>query len=347
MLRVAINGFGRIGRGVLRAWLERNPISSGQESPIQIVAINDLHDVKSAAHLLEYDSTHGRLNRPITSDEDSLEVDRHSIQWFQEPDPRRLPWAELNIDLVLECSGRFASAAGAAAHLDAGASKVLVSAPAKGVDRTVVYGVNHQLLKGDETLLSNASCTTNCLAIIAQLMQETVGVAQGMVTTVHCYTNDQSLQDRFHPDLRRARAVGPSIIPTTTGVIDAVSEVLPEMAGKLEGFSVRVPTQNVSLLDFTFTADQETNAEQINQLFREAESGSMAGLLSVSDAPLVSIDFNHRRESAVIDATLTRVSGRKLVKVCAWYDNEWGFANRMLDVAMAAFKTSGRQSING
>jgi glyceraldehyde 3-phosphate dehydrogenase len=347
VVRVAINGFGRIGRGVFRAWLERNQVIPGGELPLQIVAVNDLHDVTSAAHLLEYDSTHGRFNGPIASDRGCLQVDGRSTQWLQEPDPRRLPWAELNIDLVLECSGRFASAVDASAHLEAGASKVLISAPAKGVDRTVVYGVNHQLLKGDETLLSNASCTTNCLAIIAQLLHEAVGVAHGMVTTVHCYTNDQSLQDRFHPDLRRARAVGPSIIPTTTGVVDAVSEVLPEMAGKLEGFSIRVPTQNVSLLDFTFTADQATNVEQINQLFREAASDSLAGLLSVSDAPLVSIDFNHRRESAVIDVSLTRVSGGKLVKVCAWYDNEWGFANRMLDVAMAAFKTSGRQTING
>ena len=339
MLRVAINGFGRIGRGVLRAWLARN---QGKEPALQIVAVNDLHDVKSAAHLLEYDSTHGRLDGQIVSGEGFLQVDQHRVQWFQQPDPQQLPWAKLGIDLVLECSGRFASAAGAAAHLRAGAAKVLVSAPASGVDRTVVYGVNNHLLSGDETILSNASCTTNCLAIVAHLLQEAVGVEQGMVTTVHCYTNDQSLQDRFHPDLRRARAVGQSIIPTTTGVIQAVSDVLPALAGKLEGFSVRVPTQNVSLLDFTFTASRVTAAEQINQLFREAASGALAGLLAVSDAPLVSIDFNHRLESAVIDTTLTRVSGGTLVKVCAWYDNEWGFANRMLDVAMAAFKKLGR-----
>jgi len=341
VLRVAINGFGRIGRGVLRAWLARGGSNPAEGLALDVVAVNDLHDAKSAAHLLKYDSTHGRLDCSIDCGEDFLQIDQHRIHWLQQPDPQRLPWATLDVDLVLECSGRFSSAALSAAHLHAGADKVLISAPANGVDRTVVYGVNHQHLSGEEQILSNASCTTNCLALVAQLLQQAVGIEQGMVITVHCYTNDQSLQDRFHSDLRRARAVGSSIIPTTTGVVEAVGKVLPELEGKLEGFSVRVPTQNVSLLDFTFTASRATDAAQINELFRQATLGPLVGLLAVSDEPLVSIDFNHRPESAVIDTTLTRVSGGTLVKVCAWYDNEWGFANRMLDVAVAAFKTDG------
>jgi len=333
VLRVAINGFGRIGRGVLRAWLERDALGQTVGQALNIVAVNDLHDAVAAAHLFKYDSTHGRLNCSITGGDDYLRIGQQQLHWIREPDPRRLPWADLGVDLVLECSGRFTSAEQSAAHLQAGAGKVLISAPATGADRTVVFGVNQHLLTGSEKILSNASCTTNCLALVAQQLLKTVGVEQGMVTTVHCYTNDQSLQDRFHSDLRRARAVGQSIIPTSTGVVQSVGEVLPELAGKLEGFSVRVPTQNVSMLDFTFTASRSTSVAEVNELFREPAEGALAGLLEVSAEPLVSVDFNHHPASAVVDLTLTRVSGGRLVKVCAWYDNEWGFANRMLDVA--------------
>lgn len=337
MLRVAVNGFGRIGRSVLRAWLARGGSASGDAQALNIVAINDLHQVNDAAHLLKYDSTHGRLNYQVDSVDGHLVVDQQQIQWLQRPDPRNLPWAELGVDIVFECSGKFASATLSAAHLQAGAAKVLVSAPAAGADRTLVFGVNHQRLTGAEKILSNASCTTNCLALVAHHLLAGIGIEQGMVTTTHCYTNDQSLQDRFHVDLRRARAVGSSIIPTTTGVVESVGEVLPELAGRLEGFSIRVPVQNVSLLDFTFVADRPTSVVEVNDLFRLAAAQGPVGLLEVSDEPLVSVDFKHHQASAVVDLTLTRVSGGNLVKVCAWYDNEWGFANRMLDVAAVAF----------
>lgn len=318
---------------MLRAWLARSTTLGPQALPIAIVAINDLHDLQSAAHLLKYDSTHGPLAAEVEVVGDCLKLDRHSICWLQQSNPEQLPWASLGVDMVMECSGQFTSAQRADAHLRAGASRVFISAPAAGVEQTVVMGVNHQQLTGDEKILSNASCTTNGLGLIAQLMLQHLGIEQGMVNTIHCYTNDQSLQDRFHADLRRARAVGHSIIPTTTGVVEAVGKVLPALVGKLEGFSVRVPTQNVSLLDFTFTASRATDVEEINGLFQQAAASDYAGLLATSNEPLVSVDFNHTVASAVVDLTLTRVSGGNLVKVCAWYDNEWGFANRMLDVA--------------
>ncbi len=340
MLRVAINGFGRIGRGVLRSSLARGQPDQGPLLPIEIVAINDLHDAAGAAHLFKYDSNHGRLDQKIHGDEAALTIDGRQLHWCREADPENLPWARLGIDLVLECTGQFVTAQAAAGHLQAGARKVLISAPATGVDRTVVFGVNDQMLDGTEQILSNASCTTNCLALIADQLLQPLGIEQGMVTTIHCATNDQVVQDGFHRDRRRGRAMGQSIIPTTTGVVQAVSEVLPQLAGKLQGFSLRVPTQNVSLLDFTFTAGRITSKDEVNQLFRQAAQGHLAGLLEVSEEPLVSVDFNRRSASAVVDATLTRVSGN-LVKVCAWYDNEWGFANRMLDVAASAFSADG------
>ncbi|MBL4621709.1 MAG: type I glyceraldehyde-3-phosphate dehydrogenase [Immundisolibacteraceae bacterium] len=338
-LRVAINGFGRIGRSVFRAWWQRQQLS--QQNSLEIVAVNDLYPAGAAAHLLKFDSNHGRLAAPISATDNQLVIDQHDVLWLQQADPSQLPWQELGIDLVLECSGRFTSAEQSMAHLRAGANKVLVSAPAEGADRTVVFGVNHAELQPDEAIISNGSCTTNCLALVAQLMQKSVGINQGMVTTIHCYTNDQPLQDQFHPDLRRARAAGQAIVPTATGAAEALGSVIPELAGKLTGFSVRVPTQSVSLLDFTFTSSQRTSVRAVNQVFLDAAAGSSAGLVECCQEPLVSSDFVSQSASAIIDLSLTEVNG-DMVKVCAWYDNEWGFANRMVDLAvhLAELQTS-------
>ena len=330
-LRVAINGFGRIGRSFFRAWWQRQQLS--QQTPLEIVAVNDLYPADAAAHLLKFDSNHGRFAASIAARDNQLMIDQHSLLWLQQADPEQLPWQELGVDLVLESSGRFASAEQSRAHLRAGAKKVLVSAPAVGADRTVVYGVNHNQLQPGEVIISNGSCTTNCLALVAQLMLRSVGIKQGMVTTIHCYTNDQSLQDQFHPDLRRARAAGQAIIPTATGAAQALGAVIPELAGKLTGFSVRVPTQSVSLLDFTFTSSRKTTVNAVNQIFIDAAAGASAGLIECCQEPLVSSDFVSQSASAIIDTSLTEVNG-DLVKICAWYDNEWGFANRMVDLAV-------------
>ncbi len=327
--RIAINGYGRIGRNILRALYE-----SGYRENLEIVAINDLGDSQLNAHLTQYDSVHGRFNQEISVDNETLCIKNDKIQTFKEPNPRKLPWASLNIDIVLECSGRMTSRELASAHLEAGARKVIISAPATDVDATIVYGVNHQTLTADHHIISNASCTTNCLAPIAKVLNEAIGIEQGSMTTVHAYTNDQNLCDSAHNDAYRARAATQSMIPTKTGAASAVGLVLPELAGKLDGMAVRVPTANVSLIDFNFISSTKTSIQDINQLFRDMAAGPLNGIIAFNEAPLVSIDFNHSSASANFDATQTRVNDR-WVKVMAWYDNEWGFANRMLDTSLA------------
>lgn len=327
-IKVAINGYGRIGRNILRALYE-----SEQQRDIQIVAINDLADTATNAHLTQYDSVHGRFNARIGHDEDSLSVNDDVIKIFAERDPANLPWGELDVDVVFECTGIFTSKESAMAHVKAGAKKVIISAPAKGVDATIVYGVNHDELTADMQVISNASCTTNCLAPFAKVLNDQVGIESGLMTTIHAYTSDQVLADGCHSDLRRARAAGMSMIPTKTGAAAAVGLVVPELAGKFDGLAVRVPTANVSLVDLSFVASRDTTVEEINRLVDEAaKTGTLSQVLEVNEAPLVSIDFNHNAKSSVFDATQTRVAGR-LVKVMAWYDNEWGFSNRMLDNA--------------
>ena len=329
-IRVAINGFGRIGRNVLRALYE-----SGKRDEISIVAINDLGDLATNAHLLKYDSVHGRFSLPVSVEKDGLLVDGDFIHVSAERDPSQLPWSALNVDIAFECTGLFASRDKASQHLAAGAKKVLVSAPAgKDVDATIVYGVNHDTLKASDQIVSNASCTTNCLAPLVKPLHEKIGVISGLMTTVHAYTNDQQLADSYHKDLRRARAAGLSMIPTKTGAAAAVGLVMPELAGKLDGYAVRVPTANVSMVDLSFEAARETHADEINQLLQDAASGELKGVLAYNTEPLVSIDFNHNPASSVFDATQTKVLGN-LVKVVSWYDNEWGFSNRMLDTALA------------
>lgn len=332
-INIAINGFGRIGRNVTRALFE-----ASRQKKIKLVAINDLGDLQANAHLMKYDSAHGRFPGEVKVDGDALIIDGQRIRVYSERDPANLPWAELKIDVALECTGFFASREKASAHLKAGAKKVLISAPAgKDVDATIVYGVNDKTLKSSDTIVSNASCTTNCLAPIVKPLQDSVGIESGLMTTVHAATNDQRIVDSYHSDLRRARSAMASMIPTKTGAAAAVGLVLPELNGKLDGFAIRVPSINVSLVDLTFIAKQTTTIDDINQIVRRAAEGELQGVLGYNDEPLVSIDFNHCAASSTFDGTQTRVLDR-LVKVIAWYDNEWGFSNRMLDTAMAMMK---------
>jgi glyceraldehyde 3-phosphate dehydrogenase len=329
MTRVAINGFGRIGRLVARAMLER------KDSGLELVAINDLADTDSNALLFKRDSVHGPWPGEVRADGNDLIVDGRRIKVTAERDPAKLPHGTDGIDLALECTGFFADRDKAGAHLTAGAKKVLISAPAKGADLTVVYGVNHDRLRAEHTIVSNASCTTNCLAPVAKVMMDSVGIARGLMTTVHAYTNDQKILDQIHSDKRRARAAGMSMIPTTTGAARAVGEVLPELKGKLDGSAIRVPTPNVSLVDLTFTPDRDTTLEEVNGLLKAAAEGALKGILAYSEEPLVSIDYNHNAASSTVDSLETAVLEGKLVRVLSWYDNEWGFSNRMVDTAAA------------
>ncbi|MCS2609214.1 type I glyceraldehyde-3-phosphate dehydrogenase [Halomonas dongshanensis] len=331
-IRVAINGFGRIGRNVLRALYE-----NGYRDRLQVVAINDLGDPSLNAHLLRHDSVHGHFPFSVEHDETSLSVDGDKIAISSERDPVKLPWNDLNIDLVMECTGLFTKRDAAAKHIEAGAKRVLISAPSPDADATVVYGVNEHVLTADHTVVSNASCTTNCLAPVAKALNDAVGIENGLMTTVHAYTNDQNLSDVYHSDPYRARSATQSMIPTKTGAAAAVGLVLPELAGKFDGLAVRVPVINVSLVDLTFTAGRETSKEEINAIVKDAAANSP--VLAVNAQPLVSIDFNHDAHSSTFDANHTRVNGR-LVKIMAWYDNEWGFSNRMLDTAIAMQATA-------
>ena len=329
-IRVAINGYGRIGRNVLRAHYE-----AGKKHNIEIVAINDLGDPKTNAHLTQYDTAHGRFPGTVAVEGDTIVVNGDRIKVLANRNPAELPWAALGVDVVLECTGFFTSKEKASAHLKGGAKKVVISAPGgKDVDATVVYGVNHQVLKAEHTVISNASCTTNCLAPVVQPLHQAIGLETGLMTTVHAYTNDQVLTDVYHEDLRRARSATMSMIPTKTGAAAAVGLVLPELNGKLDGYAIRVPTINVSVVDLTFVAQRETSVEEVNHILKTAAEGSLRGVLAYNEAPLVSVDFNHNPASSIFDATLTKVSGR-LVKISSWYDNEWGFSNRMLDTTVA------------
>src|SRR5262245_48991163 len=330
-VKVAINGYGRIGRNILRALYEGD-----RRDEISIVAVNDLGDAATNAHLTRYDTAHGPFEYPVEVEGQDLVIDGSKIKVCAERDPSKLPWKQLGIDVVLECTGLFTSKAKAGAHITAGAKKVVISAPGdKGIDATVVYGVNHTTLKGSDRVISNASCTTNCLAPLAKVLHEAVGIERGLMTTIHAYTNDQVLTDVYHKDLRRARSATQSMIPTKTGAASAVGLVLPELNGKLDGFAIRVPTINVSVVDLTFEAARATSAKEIDDAVRKASSGALKGILEFSDGPLVSVDFNHNPASSIYDSTLTKVIEGKLVKVCAWYDNEWGFSNRMLDTTLA------------
>jgi glyceraldehyde 3-phosphate dehydrogenase len=332
-IKVAINGYGRIGRNVLRALYE-----SGRTGEVQIVAINDLGDANILGHLTRYDTAHGKFPGTVEVTDGAIVVNGDRIRVTSERDPAKLPWGELGVDVVLECTGFFTSKDKASAHLKAGARKVLISAPGKEVDATVVYGVNHNVLKAGDTVVSNASCTTNCLAPMAQVLHQKFGIKQGLMTTVHAYTNDQVLTDVYHEDVRRARSATQSMIPTKTGAAAAVGLVLPELKGKLDGFAIRVPTINVSVVDLTFTAGRAVTADEVNAAVREAANGALKGILAYTEEPLVSVDFNHNPASSTFDGTLTKVIDGTLVKVCSWYDNEWGFSNRMLDTALALAK---------
>ncbi len=333
MTKVAINGFGRIGRLVARAILERD------DHDLELVAINDLADAKSNAMLFKRDSVHGKFPGEVSSEGNEMIVNGKRIRVTAERDPAKLPHKELEVDIALECTGFFTDKEGGQKHLDAGAKRVLISAPAKGAHLTVVYGVNHDKLTADHAIVSNASCTTNCLAPVAKVLNDFVGIERGLMTTIHAYTNDQKILDQIHPDMRRARAAGMSIIPTTTGAARAVGEVLPELKGKLDGSAVRVPTANVSLIDLTFTPGRDTNVEEINDALKAAaESGPLKGILAYTDEPLVSIDLNHDSASSTVDSLETAVIEGKLVRVVSWYDNEWGFSNRMVDTAGAIAK---------
>ena len=331
-LKVGINGYGRIGRNVLRALYE-----GGKRSQLQVVALNDLGDAKINAHLTRYDTVHGRFAGEVKVDGDAMVVNGDRIKVLSERDPAKLPWRSLGVDTVLECTGLFTSKAKAGKHLEGGANKVVISAPGgDDVDATIVYGVNHGVLKASHTVISNASCTTNCLVPLAKVLNDSVGIVAGVMTTVHSYTNDQVLTDVYHTDLRRARSATHSMIPTKTGAAAAVGLVMPELKGKLDGFSIRVPTINVSLVDLSFIAKRATSVDEINGLMKAgAASGPLQGILAYTDAPLVSVDYNHDAHSTVYDATMTKVLEGTLVKVCAWYDNEWGFSNRMLDTTLA------------
>ena len=335
-IKVGINGYGRIGRNVLRALYE-----AGRTQEIQIVAINDLGDAETNAHLTRYDTAHGRFPGEVKVDGDSMVVNGDRIRVLAQRDPAQLPWGELGVEVVLECTGLFTSKAKAGAHLAGGAKKVVISAPGgNDVDATVVYGVNHDVLRAAHTVISNASCTTNCLAPVAKVLHESIGIEAGLMTTIHAYTNDQVLTDVYHSDLRRARSATMSMIPTKTGAAAAVGLVLPALKGKFDGFAVRVPTINVSMVDLTFTATRATSVEEINSLMKAAAEGPLKRVLAYTEAPLVSIDYNHDAHSSTYDATMTKVLGGNLVKVCAWYDNEWGFSNRMLDTTLAWVKAS-------
>jgi glyceraldehyde 3-phosphate dehydrogenase len=332
-VKVAINGYGRIGRNIMRALYELD-----RTDEISIVAINDLGDAKSNAHLTKYDTAHGTFPGTVSVDGGDLVINGDRIKVFAERDPSKLPWAELGVDIVMECTGLFRSKETAGAHITAGAKKVIVSAPGQNVDNTVVYGVNHDSLKASDVVISNASCTTNCLAPLAKVLNDSIGIESGLMTTIHAYTNDQVLTDVLHSDLRRARSATMSQIPTKTGAAAAVGLVLPELNGKLDGFSMRVPTINVSVVDLVFVAGRATSVEEVNAVAKAASEGGMKGILAYNDLPLVSVDFNHNPHSSIFDAGLTRVMGGKLVKVLSWYDNEWGFSCRMLDTALVLMK---------
>ena len=340
-IKVAINGFGRIGRMVLRAHYE-----GGKKHALQFVAVNDLGDPQTNAHLLKYDTAHGPFPSNVRVDGDSIVVNNDRVRVVAERDPAKLPWKSLGVDIVLECTGLFTSKAKAGAHIQAGAKKVIISAPGeKDVDRTVVFGVNHKMLKGSDSVISNASCTTNCLAPLVKAIDDRIGVACGLMNTIHSFTNDQVLTDVFHKDLRRARSATHNMIPAKTGAAAAVGLVLPHLNGKLDGYSIRVPTINVSIVDLTFVAKKPTTVEEVNRAVKQASDSDLKGILEYSTEPLVSSDFNHNPASSIFDSTLTRVSDSTLVKVSSWYDNEWGFSNRMLDVA-AAFAEIGAELAN-
>jgi len=331
-IKVAINGYGRIGRNVLRALYE-----GGKKHPIEIVALNDLGDPKTNAHLTKYDTAHGKFPGTVAVDGDSLVVNGDRIKVLAVRNPAELPWGALGVDIVLECTGLFTTKEKAGAHLKGGAKKVIISAPGgKDVDGTIVYGVNHNSLKSSFTVISNASCTTNCLAPLVKPLHDKIGVVNGLMTTIHSFTNDQVLTDVYHEDLRRARAAGHNMIPTKTGAAAAVGLVMPELNGKLDGFAIRVPTINVSIVDLSFIAARDTTVEEVNSVMKSAAENELKGILGYNTEPLVSSDFNHDARSSIFDATLTKVSGR-LVKVTSWYDNEWGFSNRMLDTTVALF----------
>ena len=335
-IKVGINGYGRIGRNILRALYEGK-----HGNDIKIVAINDLGDANTNAHLTRYDTVHGRFRGEVQVEGDSMVVNGDRIRVVAQRDPTKLPWGELGVDMVLECTGLFTSKAKASAHLAAGAKKVVISAPGGDVvDATIVFGVNDHMLKSGMTVISNASCTTNCLAPLVKVLHEKLGVVSGTMNTIHSYTNDQVLTDVYHADLRRARSATHSMIPTKTGAAAAVGLVLPELKGKIDGFSIRVPTINVSLVDFTFIAARKTTMDEIHAAMKAAAAGPLKGILAYSDAPLVSVDFNHDPASSTYDATLTKVIDGTLVKVCSWYDNEWGFSNRMLDTTLAWSKAA-------
>jgi glyceraldehyde 3-phosphate dehydrogenase len=330
-IKIGINGYGRIGRNILRALYEGD-----KRGDLEIVAVNDLGDAKTNAHLTRRDTAHGPFPGSVEVDGDSMVVNGDRIRVLAERDPAKLPWGELGVDIVMESTGFFASKEKASAHLAGGAKKVIISAPAgKEVDATIVYGVNHDVLRASHTVISNASCTTNCLAPLVKPLHEKIGLKHGLMTTVHAYTNDQVLTDVYHSDLRRARSATMSQIPTKTGAASAVGLVLPDLEGRLDGFAMRVPTINVSVVDLTFVAERDTSIDEINQIMKDASQGDLKGVLAYNDEPLVSIDFNHDPASSTYDAGLTKVMGGTLVKVLAWYDNEWGFSNRMLDTAIA------------
>ena len=332
-IRVAITGYGRIGRMVLRAFYEEK-----KWPDMKIVAINDTAKPEATVHLTKFDTAHGRFNGDVAWDDGYLVVNGDRIKMVSERDPRKLPWKDLDIDIVLECTGAFRDKESCMAHIEAGAKKVLIACPGKNVDATIVYGVNQDVLKASDVVVSNASCTTNCLAPFVKPLMEKIGIEDGMMTTVHAFTNDQVLTDVKHKDLRRARAAGHNIIPTKTGAAKAVGEVIPEMKGKLDGYAMRVPTINVSVCDLTFNATRPTTIEEVNKILKEAsESKELKGILGYNEMPLVSSDFNHSPYSSIFDATLTKVIDGTLVKAVAWYDNEWGFSNRMLDTATAMY----------
>jgi glyceraldehyde 3-phosphate dehydrogenase len=329
-IKVAINGYGRIGRNILRAHYE-----GGRKHDLQIVAVNDLGDAKINAHLTQYDTAHGRFPGTVAAEGDAIVVNGDRIKVIAERDPSKIQWAAMGVDVVLECTGFFTTKAEAGRHLAGGAKKVIISAPGgKDVDATIVYGVNHKVLKASHTVISNASCTTNCLAPLVKPLHDKIGVVNGLMTTIHAYTNDQRLTDVYHEDVRRARSATMNMIPTKTGAAAAVGLVLPELNGKLDGYAIRVPTINVSLVDLSFVAARDTSVDEINKIMKEASAGELKGILAYTDEPLVSMDFNHTAVSSTYDSSLTKVSGR-LVKVSSWYDNEWGFSNRMLDTTVA------------
>jgi len=332
-VKIAINGYGRIGRNVVRAIHELN-----RTDEFDVVAVNDLGDANTNAHLTQYDTAHGKFPGTVIVDNGDLVVNGDRIKVFAERDPSKLPWAELGVDVVMECTGVFRSSETAGAHITAGAKKVIISAPGQNVDNTIVYGVNHDTLKSSDTVISNASCTTNCLAPLAKVLNDGIGIEKGLMTTIHAYTNDQVLTDFMHKDLRRARSATMSQIPTSTGAAAAVGLVLPELKGKLDGFSMRVPTINVSVVDLVFTAKRATTVEEVNAVVKAASDGSLKGVLGYNSAPLVSCDFNHNPDSSIFDAGLTKVIDGNLVKVLSWYDNEWGFSCRMLDTTLELVK---------